>query len=400
MLVELQLSSFAALLYERKLGYEITARAAGEGGHMPVRKRGKSWQAAVSHKGVRHRRDFERRVDAELWAQCCKQKLLAGLEATEPRKLTILDWQQTKRRRKPTALEAPAPQTPATKPPSASNGNDRTLSELLDYVIAARWRGLKGEAILRINAEDVLRILGPSRQVSSLNKMDALTVKTIVLDRGRTPATVNRKLAALSVLVREAVELKWLNAGFKVGLMREPKGRVRFFSNEEEAAMLEWTDRWEYHDLRDYIIVSIDTGLRQGEILKVLKRDVKDRIVWTYDTKNGNNRDVPLTERARQVLDRRAGRIWLLNDPLFDIRAATLRSQWKLMQQHLGMLGDKDYLPHALRHTFVTRLIERGVDIRTVQELAGHNLVQTTQRYAHTSPERKVRAIERLEPSQ
>jgi len=229
--------------------------------------------------------------------------------------------------------------------------------------------------------------------------MDALTVKTIVLDRGRTPATVNRKLAALSVLVREAVELKWLSEGFKVGLMREPKGRVRFFSNGEEAAMLEWTDRWGYHDLRDYIIVSIDTGLRQGEILKVLKRDVKDRVVWTYDTKNGDNRDVPLTERAKQVLDRRAERILLLNDPLFDIRADTLRSHWKVMQHHLGMLGDKDYLPHALRHTFVTRLIELGVDIRTVQELAGHNLVQTTQRYAHTSPERKFRAIERLEPA-
>ncbi len=265
----------------------------------------------------------------------------------------------------------------------------------MDYVVAARWRGLKGEAILRINAEDVLRILGPARQVSSLNKMDALSVKTIVLDRGRTPATVNRKLAALSVLLREALELKWLSEVFKVGLMKEPTGIVRFFSNEEEAAMLEWTDRWGYHDLRDYIIVSIDTGLRQGEILKVLKRDVKDRIVWTYDTKNGNNRDVPLTERAKQVLDSRAERISLLNDPLFDIRADTLRSHRTTMQHHLGMSGDKDYLPHSLRHTFVTRLIERGVDIRTVQELAGHNLVQITQRYAHTNPERKLRVIER-----
>jgi len=231
--------------------------------------------------------------------------------------------------------------------------------------------------------------------VSSLNKMDALSVKTIVLDRGRTPATVNRKLAALSVLLREALELKWLSEVFKVGLMKEPTGIVRFFSNEEEAAMLEWTDRWGYHDLRDYIIVSIDTGLRQGEILKVLKRDVKDRIVWTYDTKNGNNRDVPLTERAKQVLDSRAERISLLNDPLFDIRADTLRSHRTTMQHHLGMSGDKDYLPHSLRHTFVTRLIERGVDIRTVQELAGHNLVQITQRYAHTNPERKLRVIER-----
>ena len=364
---------------------------------MPITKRGKSWQAAVSHKGVRHRRDFKRRIDAELWAQRCKQELLAGLKPTEPRELALADWQQTKRRRKQPEWASPAPQEPITRRPSTSSGNERTLSELLDYVIAARWRGLKGEANLRNNAEDVLRILGPSRQVSSLNKMDALKVKTIVLDRGRTPATVNRKLAALSVLVREAVELKWLSEGFRVGLMKEPKGRVRFFSNEEETSMLEWTDRWGYHDLRDYIIVSIDTGLRQGELLKVLKRDVKDRVVWTYDTKNGNNRDVPLTERAKQVLDRRAEKIWLLNDPLFDIRAATLRSQWKIMQHHLGMLGDKNYLPHALRHTFVTRLIERGVDIRTVQELAGHNLVQTTQRYAHTSPERKFRAIERLE---
>ncbi len=53
---------------------------------------------------------------------------------------------------------------------------------------------------------------------------------------------------------------------------------------------------------------------------------------------------------------------------------------------------------HALRHTFISRLVMAGVDLRTAQELAGHKTISMTVRYAHLAPEHNQAAIEKLDP--
>ncbi|HWG97483.1 MAG TPA: tyrosine-type recombinase/integrase, partial [Nitrospira sp.] len=57
-----------------------------------------------------------------------------------------------------------------------------------------------------------------------------------------------------------------------------------------------------------------------------------------------------------------------------------------------------DVTVHTLRHTFATRLIENGVDLRTVQELGGWSSIRMLERYGHVSPSRKVAAVESLIP--
>ena len=57
----------------------------------------------------------------------------------------------------------------------------------------------------------------------------------------------------------------------------------------------------------------------------------------------------------------------------------------------------KDFRFHDLRHTFASRLVMEGVDIRTVQELMGHKTIAMTLRYSHLSPDHKRRAIEALD---
>jgi len=54
---------------------------------------------------------------------------------------------------------------------------------------------------------------------------------------------------------------------------------------------------------------------------------------------------------------------------------------------------------HTLRHTFASRLVMAGVDLKTVQELMGHKTIAMTARYAHLSPEHKLSALERLVPA-
>lgn len=330
---------------------------------MPINQRGSSWQAAVTHKGTRLRKDFENEKDAQAWHDQTLAAMKAGLIGK---------------------VEEPKEVIP-------------TLSEMRDKVHTLRWAGTRGGDTSMTNLRHVIDILGPDRLVSSLTKHDVLTLKTEFKKWGVSDATINRKLCALSTMMYEAVEFGYLDKVFKVGLTKEMNGRVRTFTNDEEASMLTWCDQNGAALLRDYIVVSMDTGFRQGEVLRIIADDVGDDNLWTYDTKNGESREVPLTARCKAALTARAkgqgGKALL-----FNIAPKVLREgDWRKMQKALGFADDDEFTPHVMRHTWVTRLLGAGVDIKTVQEMAGHKNITTTQRYAKTSPERKATAIRRLE---
>lgn len=327
---------------------------------MPVNQRGQSWQAAVSYKGKRMRKDFPTKEEALAWEASTLADLRSG------------------------RVEA----RPAVKVP--------TLREHLDRVHTLRWRGSKGEQTAMINATHVIEVLGPNRLVNTLSKEDVLTIKQTFTARGISDATINRKLAAFSVLVKEAVEFGYLAQPFKAGITKERQGRVRYLTTTEEAFLISWAKQMHEPEFLAYLIVSIDTGFRQGEVLKITKEDVGKANLWTYDTKNGKSREVPLTKRAREQLQILADKCRGPRDKVFTLKPAAIRERWRKAQTKLDLIDDEDFVPHIMRHTFVTRLLESGVDIKTVQELAGHENITTTQRYAHSSPERKKLAIQRM----
>lgn len=88
------------------------------------------------------------------------------------------------------------------------------------------------------------------------------------------------------------------------------------------------------------------------------------------------NRGVPLSERAQAIL---AGRL------PFTVREHQLRYAWEKAKLAMGLSGERDFVFHALRHTRATRLVQMGVNLRIVQHFLGHQVMQTTMRYAHVS---------------
>ncbi|PYR87999.1 MAG: integrase [Acidobacteria bacterium] len=165
----------------------------------------------------------------------------------------------------------------------------------------------------------------------------------------------------------------------------------------------EWPAYGEYTDnLRPMVILSLDTGMRFGELCALRWADVQMDLAFLtvrgVTAKNGTTRHIPLNAEALEVL-----RTWhpaeiddstfvfsgRTDDPIVDIKTAWL----PLVREQANIAN---FRFHDLRHTFASKLVMAGVDLNTVRELLGHADIKMTLRYAHLAPEHKAAAVAKL----
>jgi integrase len=146
-------------------------------------------------------------------------------------------------------------------------------------------------------------------------------------------------------------------------------------------------------------IVALHTGMRQSEQFGLEWREIdfERRKIFLDKTKNGSDREVPMSKTCFQLLtDLYANKQndWVFQASRYKQRLKNPR-QW--FETVLRDAKVTNFHWHDLRHTFCSRLVMKGVDIRTVMELAGHKSISVTMRYAHLSPEHNQAAIEKLD---
>jgi integrase len=227
---------------------------------------------------------------------------------------------------------------------------------------------------------------------SELDKIRTERLKVV------SPATVNREMALLKRVYNVAGrdEKTATNPVAKLRMLREPSGRVRYLSDEEEARLMAAlsTDA-----NRERVTVLLHTGFRRGEFLGLRWRDVdfKAAVLTVPKSKNGETRHVPMTSTVRAILSRRprpldaSALVFPNSESHRDLRwaARTVPAALRAAQ----IVG---FRFHDLRHTFASRLAMEGVDLVTIRELMGHKSMVMTLRYSHLSPGHRQAAIERL----
>jgi len=192
------------------------------------------------------------------------------------------------------------------------------------------------------------------------------------------------------------------------------KKETEFLTEEEAQAILRVPDRRTLHGKRDYVILLtlLTTGLRKAEICSLKVEDLKtyrNQAVIDVIGKGRKFRRIPLhgdTLVAIQDYLKADGNGIEPTHPLFQ----TLGKHGPYQERDLTpkaidcliravarkALIQKRIHPHVMRHTFATTLLDNGNDLRTVQALMGHSHIRTTERYLHSTDDRKVEAIQSL----
>ena len=217
------------------------------------------------------------------------------------------------------------------------------------------------------------------------------------------PATINKELQ----LVRHAFNLaarewEWCRENPMHRVSMEPvRNEVdRWLTLDEEDRLMAASSPW----LRDVIVFALNTGMRQGEILNLQWQDVdftRGTLV-VMKSKNGTRRTIPLNTTVYALLAAKQATIGVSQGRVFTTpRGNSLKVRFLAREfcEARDRAGIPDFRFHDLRHTFATRLVQRGIDLYKVQRLLGHKTTHMTQRYAHHSPESLREGVKILESS-
>lgn len=197
---------------------------------------------------------------------------------------------------------------------------------------------------------------------------------------GNRNSTINRKLSALYRLLRKAKRSGQIIRLPSYIRLRERNSRVRFLTAEEEAAMFSAIrTRNAHQELLCQFLV--DTGARVGEALALTWGDIHNYVATFWITKSGKSRSVPLTDRAAAALE--AARAFSGSGPFSSSAYPNFKYSWNQARKENRFTEDPDMVPHILRHTCASRLVQAGIDLRRVQTFLGHQTIQMTLRYAH-----------------
>lgn len=245
-------------------------------------------------------------------------------------------------------------------------------------------------------------------------EVDHLGVRRYLLmlrDKDYSAKTVARKISSTRSLFRY-LTVEGILAYSPFFAVKTPRGKrtlPRVLGEREIKALLETPDTDTFLGRRDRAMLETlySTGIRNSELVGLTIGDVDllGEVAKVFG-KGGRERYVPLGSYAvkaiEDYLDSRPDTPLRDEAPMFVNRFTERlsdRGVRKILQKNLARAGlPSSVTPHTLRHSFATHLLDRGADLRAVQELLGHKNLSSTQIYTHVSTERLRRIYEKAHP--
>ena len=293
-----------------------------------------------------------------------------------------------------------------------------TLQEAFDECFEVHWAESKNAKGQRSQFSTLSRFIPPDTPVTEIDQSrvyqlvkdmkEATYVRQKDFSGRAVPgaqeypysrSTINRVLSQLGFILNRMSDAGHIMKAPKMPKTEE-KGRTRWITEDEErqmfTALADSSNPNHQRCLRLFQFLA-DTGCRIGEAKKLEWQQVflEERTIVLLDTKSGADVGKGLTTRAYLALksEKDEGR----GKPFEGIGYTMYRKAWEYAKKAAGLGQDTALVRHSLRHTTASRLVQRGLHLKEVQEFLGHKNFNTTLKYAHLSSLGRSRAVQVLE---
>ncbi|EKF64885.1 putative integrase/recombinase [Serratia plymuthica A30] len=249
-----------------------------------------------------------------------------------------------------------------------------------------------------------------------LNYAAVAKVRAALLDDGYAVSSVNMALSALRGVAQTAFNLNCMDAETlaRIRSVKRVSGDIqrkgRALDRQEIRALIQAAKQHpkpvrRYRDAA-IVLTLCGTGLRAGELVKLERRDYDNGILTVRQGKGRKYREIHVADAVDKAIH-----AWLkvsANEPdaaLFNRiqrngkvanQPLTTTGLTGILEQLQQTSGIARFTPHDMRRTFITRLLEQGVDINTVRQLAGHSDISTTTRYDYRGETMKMNASKQI----
>lgn len=323
-------------------------------------KKNAGWRAIIRIKGYPSIcKQFERKQEAEDWAQDTERKIKLGQFKFDQYKNQCTFKELVERYINDGSLE-----------------HIRSKKDTLCHLNYWKSR-LDSFALVHITTD----LLGKERLILA----ETPTLK----NKKRTSSTTNRYLSSLSSVLGYATQqLKWINENpcFGLNKLKESSGRDRVLTEDEIFRLLPACRQSKSPYLYCIVLMSLTTGARQGEILNLEWRhvDFNNRLAYLKETKNGRPRSVALAdsliEELKEFYEKRDSKKSLVFASKTAFGRIDIKKAWK---EALKRAGIDDCRAHDMRHTFCILAAQQGASNLELATAMRHRTLNMLQRYTH-----------------
>jgi integrase/recombinase XerD len=250
-------------------------------------------------------------------------------------------------------------------------------------------------------------------EIATLSNTDVVSYLLKMKAENKSAATVNRKLASIRAYFNYLQEKGKIKGNPTVGI-KSPKIErkdLEYLTLEEVDLLLQMPDK-SIRGMRDSAILELlyATGIRVNEIISANVEDVNLRIgFFTCPGDHGKARIIPMGRPARRAVEEYIfdARDMLLKDKKSENalfvnyygQRMTRQGLWKILKEYAAKAGINNKLtPHTLRNSFAVHMIQNGADLKSLQDLLGHEDISATQIYLTVTKNRIKDVYDKTHP--
>lgn len=280
------------------------------------------------------------------------------------------------------------------------------MDEFLDYLTVER--GLSKNTIISYRTDichfiEALEGKG-IKSIDAVKKQDIINYLLSQKDREISSNSISRALVAIKMFYRFLVQERFAKEDV-AGILESPKLLRHLpdvLSVDEVDRLIAAPEPRDWMGTRDRAALELmyATGMRVSEMVELTINNVNLEVGFIKCRGKGDKeRVVPIGKKAKEAIARYVEKVrpLLVKDNPQEIhlflsrlgKKISRQSFWKIIKRYTKKARiKKEITPHTLRHSFATHLLERGADLRVVQEMLGHADIATTQIYTHINKER------------